>query len=350
MFAAKLKSQIGSEYFQIPVERSSYQPRAEQSTVSRASTDSRAPGPPPKKKMRFGLIQDFQPNFFYDLLVEVVKIYPANYGVCEMYVTDYTSHRDLFDYPSPEETDDFGRDGDSFGYMPTTNKQWPGPWGQTVLHIEVHEPHASHARNVREGDFVHLQNVRCKMSSSGKMEANMWPDRQMHPNKTCVAVIQPHKTSDGQNLLERKEQYWKLRERLTSGAQSKREEGPSRAAAKRQKKKAKEQAKAQQDRPGGELNEKNNATVNKHGKLRDLRYGMCTDSCSWVYQHCCRPEHFTRYPVNGPDVHRSFTTGTRSTLHQPEQKGKSASHRLFSLSPRGVYPRWSSLAGRKRGL
>jgi protection-of-telomeres protein 1 len=57
------------------------------------------------RKQKFQLISGVSYNDYCDLVVEVVKKYPDSHGNMELYVTDYTSHDALFDYPSSQEAD-----------------------------------------------------------------------------------------------------------------------------------------------------------------------------------------------------------------------------------------------------
>lgn len=160
------------------------------------------------KSGKNGLIGKLAFNTFYDLSVEVVKIFPGQYGDLELYVTDYTSNSALFDHPSPDEKDEgVGYDGDAFGIMPMPKREWPGPWGQMTLKIEVKEPHASFIKqNAAEGSLLSLSNVRTKNSRLNKLEANLWPDSR-YPDKILARVVSAQ-NAPIQHLLERKIQYW----------------------------------------------------------------------------------------------------------------------------------------------
>ena len=159
---------------------------------------------------KFSLIKDVTVNKFYDITVEVVKKFPGEYNACELYVSDYTTNSLLFNYPSPDEEDnEMNYTGDPFGFMaPAARREWPGPYGPMVLKVELHEPHASVARDkVKEGDFVFLQNVRIKMSNQNKLEANLWGDSR-YPNKIQVHRILYDDHEEAQDIRKRKDQYW----------------------------------------------------------------------------------------------------------------------------------------------
>jgi len=198
-----------------------------------------------KPSLKFSLIQNCQVQHFYDIFAEVVKIFPAQFGTYEVYVTDYTANELLFNYPSPDEQDDdFSRAGDTFGYMPMPKREWPGPYGSMVLKIEVKEPHARVVRDImKEGEIYFFANVRIKMSNQNKMEGNLWPDR-MFPDK-----VQIHKAAYGdkvkaEEVRMRKEQYWKLK--APAALRSNPISGLSKGQRKNRKKKEKKAAVAQE--------------------------------------------------------------------------------------------------------
>ncbi|PSK42871.1 hypothetical protein B9Z65_6825 [Elsinoe australis] len=208
-YAMIMKSEYGEQVLQytdltqrpqpsIPMNRPELVNSGEYSTTaSRPSAD------------KFGLIKDIQVAKFYDMVVEVVKIFPVKFAdYVEVYVTDYTSNRELYDYPTPEEMDRNGRDGDTFNYMDNSKRDWPGPWGQMVLALEIRYPHMGYIQqHVNERDFIELKNVRIKMSRSSRLEGNLWPDK-LWPDKVLVDKVNPSRSDKGQALLERRDRYW----------------------------------------------------------------------------------------------------------------------------------------------
>lgn len=179
-------------------------------------------------------------NKFHNTLVEVVKIFPGRYGICEVYVTDYTTNKELFSFPAPEEKDDGldGRDGDAYGYMPVSKREWPGPFGSMTLKVDVKEPHASFIMNkVKEGDAIYLQNLRVKLSRMNKMEGSLWPDN-MYPEKVLVHLNKNKDDEALQSLMARKEKYWSSRKHINTHT-----DGDSKPLTKNQKRKRKEKAK-----------------------------------------------------------------------------------------------------------
>lgn len=180
-------------------------------TTASSATSHSATAPTPWHK--FALVQDVQVNKFHDLTVEVVKIFANKYGdSVDMYVTDYTSHKELYDYPSPEESAKEGGDGDAYGYIATRHEGFPGPWGQRVLLVEVRQPHMSYLmQSVKVGDFVDIRNVRIKISRAGRLEGNMWLDNKF-PDKVGITKIKPGSNEESRGVVERRTAYWSARE------------------------------------------------------------------------------------------------------------------------------------------
>lgn len=155
---------------------------------------------------KFRLIQDAVCENYYDLVVQVVKMFPGP-AFSELYVTDFTSNSSLFEYALPGK-EDAGRDGDDYGYVSNRKKEWPGPWGRFVIKVELKPPHSLFANaQVKDGDFLKLQNVRVKSSRDSKMEANMWQDN-IYPERVQIQKIIPSTSAEGEALLGRMDAYW----------------------------------------------------------------------------------------------------------------------------------------------
>jgi len=162
---------------------------------------------------KFSLIKDMAPNKFCDMVVEVIKIFSAQGGgFVELYLSDYTENRMLYDYPTPEEVaSEGGADGDPHSYLRTNKKDWPGPWGQRVLKMEVQYPHAGFVhKSVKEGDYVHIRNARAKLGQSNKLEGNLWADSRW-PDRIDISLCKPSKSVECEALVERRRQYWDAR-------------------------------------------------------------------------------------------------------------------------------------------
>ncbi|KAH0342347.1 hypothetical protein KCU81_g5709, partial [Aureobasidium melanogenum] len=199
-------------------------------------------GGAPQNNFKFRLITNVNYNDYCDLAVEVVKRFPNSNGSMELYVTDYTANDSLYDYPAPDDADadDDSRDGDYYGYISNVTgkrKTWPGPSGRRTLQVELLPPHAGYARDrVKEGDFVKLSNVRIKQSGAGKMEGNLWPDRQF-PDKILVHQLKDVKQL--KTLVDRREGYWREHNaQIEAKQQSKETEGQGKRLTKKQKRKA----------------------------------------------------------------------------------------------------------------
>ena len=166
----------------------------------------------PAWKDKFALIRDIGCDSFHDLVGQVIKIYPHNDRV-ELYVTDYTSNNLLWNYEwGEDDVDGSGREGDAYNYVPraSTNKKWPGPFGKMTLTVTLWPPHAYFSRqNVKEGDYVHLRNVRIKFSRDSKLEGVLHSD-QRYPDRIDVTILKNNENDDRvKDLLRRKREYSK---------------------------------------------------------------------------------------------------------------------------------------------
>ncbi|KAK8249220.1 hypothetical protein IWZ00DRAFT_321210 [Phyllosticta capitalensis] len=198
---------------------------------------------------KFRLLKDCtQNNKFHDLVVEVRKIFQSSYDRCEIYVTDYTENPRFFSYDRQPEQN--GREGDIFGHLDSTlDKNWSGPWGQHTMLVMLFEPHAAHSmRTVRQGDIVHLKNVRIKEDpKQSKLEGVMHQDRRF-PNRSDV--IKPNQPDARMVELEnRKRKYWAQFQRPESeqGDGEQKKSKSKKRAEKRRAQKERLQARREQD-------------------------------------------------------------------------------------------------------
>lgn len=162
---------------------------------------------------KFKLVKELAHFNFADICAQIVKKYPLPYGGCDLYVSDYTSNKDMWFYPPPEAEDNSERDGDVFGYAGGLSKrQFPGPYEFNVLKVNVKDPHAHFVnQKVAEGDFVLLRNVKMKIKSEGaKLEGDMWPDDR-NPEKVQVSKLMNHDLEEIRDVLQRKQRYWASR-------------------------------------------------------------------------------------------------------------------------------------------
>lgn len=162
----------------------------------------------PRGRPKFSLIKDLSCGIFVDLVTQVVKTFPEDYQRFLLYVTDYTQNKQLFNYTSKEGGP---HDGDEYGYTSRSNRDWPGPYGQMTLQVTLWEPHSQYARqNIKENDFVLLQNVNIKMGRmSGVMEGSLHTDRR-YPEKIQVIPMNDNDSDeDIKKLVKRKLEYWK---------------------------------------------------------------------------------------------------------------------------------------------
>lgn len=160
-------------------------------------------------KDKFSLIKDVTCDTYYDLVGQVVKLYPHSNRV-ELYLSDYTSNNLLWNYEwGQNDGDGSGREGDSYNYVPRNsgNRQWPGPFGKMTLTVTLWPPHGY--QNVKENDFVHLRNVHIKWSKDAKLEGAMHSDRR-YPDKIDVTILKNSEDDERvKDVLRRKREYMK---------------------------------------------------------------------------------------------------------------------------------------------
>lgn len=167
---------------------------------------------PQARRDKFSLIKDVVIDVFYDVVGQVVKIFPSN-GCVELYITDYTSNNLLYNYEWGQDGGEgLSRDGDEYGYVSRTSsrRQWPGPFGKMTLTVTLWPPHSYFANgNVKELDFVHLRNMRVKWSRDAKMEGSLHSDR-LWPDRIDVTILKDNRDDDRvKDVLRRKLDYTK---------------------------------------------------------------------------------------------------------------------------------------------
>ncbi|KAL8909455.1 MAG: hypothetical protein Q9171_005023 [Xanthocarpia ochracea] len=212
-------------------------------TPSTAGTPSSFLG----RREKFALVKDLQINMFYDLVGQVVKIYPSN-GVVELYITDYTSNNLLFDYS-------WGHGDDESSDLP----KWRGPLGKNTLIVSLFPPHSYSAQsNVKEDQYVFLRNTRIKYSKNLKMEGSLHTDR-VNPDRVDITIIRDTNDDRVKDILRRKLEYTKRWSRdkdafvsLAQGQKRKQNEEPKLSkgqARKRRKQQREEEARKKEQQP-----------------------------------------------------------------------------------------------------
>ena len=158
---------------------------------------------------KFSLLKDMNVDTFYNLVGQVVRLYPSN-GRVELYVTDYTRNCLVWDYPEPDDENGTGREGDEFDYTASSNKKWNGPYGKMTLTVTLWGNNAYFVQqNLKENDFVHLRNVHIKWSKDAKVEGALHTDRR-YPDRIDVTVLKNADDDDRvKDVLRRKRDYWK---------------------------------------------------------------------------------------------------------------------------------------------
>ena len=163
-----------------------------------------------RARQKFSVVKDVVVDNFYDLVGQVVKIWPNN-GRTELYISDYTSNALLFNYEWGREGN-FGetRDADTYSHLSRLgSKKWPGPFGKMTLMVTLWPPHSSFAESdVKENDFVFLRNTRIKYNSDGRLEGGLHTDRR-YSERIDVTILNDHSDDRVKDVLRRKKDYSK---------------------------------------------------------------------------------------------------------------------------------------------
>lgn len=212
---------------------------------------------------KFSAIKDVEHEKFYDLVGQVIKIYPS-YNDVELFITDYTSNVLLHNYEWGGGGQGIGgyREGDEYNYLPRSRKDWPGPFGKLTLMVSLMSPHSHFASsNVRENDFVFLRNVRIKQSSSRTLQGSLWQD-QKYLERIDVGVITDKSDHRVKDILRRKLEYKKRFDAQSArfvdearGQKRDRDEPLSKSQNKKRRKQQKEQEEEQERLRGNKQRE-----------------------------------------------------------------------------------------------
>ena len=161
------------------------------------------------RRNKFALIKDVQIDTFYDLVGQVVKIYPSN-GVVELYLTDYTSNNLLYNHEWGRDDPDAEAHGsDSLHRSASSSRQWPGPHGKMTLTVSLFPPHSYFAQsNVEENQFLSLRNTRIKWSKDGKLEGSLHTDR-INSDRVDITILKDYSDDRVKEVLRRKLEYTK---------------------------------------------------------------------------------------------------------------------------------------------
>lgn len=230
------------------------------------SVSGDTPAIPLQRHEKFSLIKDVQIDMFYDLVGQVIKMYPSN-GCVELSITDYTTNQLLYNYEWGGAGGGASREGDDYNYIPrnSVHKKWPGPFGRMTLTVALWPPHSYFAESdVKEQDFVFLQNVRIRFSRDAKVEGSMHTD-QRHTDRNSVTILKDHRDDRIKNVLRRKLEYSKKfktqsEQFVEDPSRHKRKQTESsETLSKRQAKKNRKQQKGQpKDQEGREESKKKN--------------------------------------------------------------------------------------------
>ncbi|KAE8388652.1 telomere-binding alpha subunit central domain protein [Aspergillus alliaceus] len=151
-----------------------------------------------RTQRKLTLIKDIREGTIVDLIGEVVKIYPRNSDKVLLYISDYTTNKNLQDHTPLDD------DPDTFYYR--SRKKWTGPPGQMSLPVTLWEPHASFAReNIKDNDIIILKYVHIKANRHNlTLEASMHSARYHN-----LRSIDPDRDVNAKELRRRRQDYYK---------------------------------------------------------------------------------------------------------------------------------------------
>jgi protection-of-telomeres protein 1 len=197
-------------------------------------------------KRKEALIKDLTFDKFYDIKALVVNIYYTNHETVELKVTDYTAHKDLYEYVDPEMDRELA-----------FRRDWRGPFGQVTMNVLLHEPHAAWARgHITNGDFIFLRNVRTKSSPQKYLEGVLYGDRQK-PDQVDVRKLFEDSAID--DIKERRDAYEHRRSEQVTVHFVNAPKKPSAKASAKKKAEKKEKQRLQKAADVKELEEKQEA-------------------------------------------------------------------------------------------
>lgn len=164
------------------------------------------------KREKFSLVKDMTIKTYYDIVAEVVKLYPSN-GKVDLYVSDYTDNQCLYLYEwgqNEDEDSKESREGDEFSYIRRSSKnsqKWPGPFGKLTLPITLWPPHSYSAQEkVKENDIVFLRNVHVRLDQDSKMVGSLHYDKR-DPDRVDITLLKERVSPRVTGVLQRKQKY-----------------------------------------------------------------------------------------------------------------------------------------------
>ena len=151
---------------------------------------------------KFSLIKDVGVDRFYDIVGQVVKVFPTQDRL-QLYITDYTENPFLFTYETHEEAPD------GYGSMTQTGRKWQGPLGRYTLLIYAFPPHSYWTcQNVNPGDFVQVRNVRIRLNrNDNRMIEGALHGEKANPDRVNIKVVKVQDNDRVKDLLMRKQEY-----------------------------------------------------------------------------------------------------------------------------------------------
>ena len=174
-------------------------------TATTASTAAVVPA-----RDRFSLVKDMvapmaehhqkpRGNYF-DMVGKVVKTFNDRHAY-ELYITDYTENKHLYDYQ---------RDPND----PKHLAKWRGPWGKYTLQITLWDINQQMALGkIMEGGYLYVRNMCLRFDTTKKsIEGSLHKDQQ-HPMRPDFTVILNKHDPRVRAIEQREDDYWRRYEK-----------------------------------------------------------------------------------------------------------------------------------------
>ncbi|KUJ09981.1 uncharacterized protein LY89DRAFT_787664 [Mollisia scopiformis] len=214
-----------------------------------------------RSRDKFSLLKDVEPERFYNILGQVIKVYGSGDRVT-LYLSDYTANSKFYNYAWGEDANAAVREGDEYGYTKTKSKEskaWPGPFGKMTIQLTLYDAHAAFVQDeIEVNQWVLLSNVQIKFGNiGGLLEGFLRGDTHRFEGKIQVKVMEQAEDPDQNDTrwkeaVRRRVEWWKkfekqkqniLDEASGAGLKRKNEEELSKGNSKKRRKEMRELAK-----------------------------------------------------------------------------------------------------------
>jgi len=147
---------------------------------------------------KFKLFKDLKDHMFCNAIVQVIMKPWVEGDRATLWVTDYTSNEAFKRFTHEARPDSDPSDGDPYGYIKTSQQDWPGPYGQRAMQVSAWGYHATAiGANVRQKSWLMLRNLQIKFGSNGLyLEGFLREERNSFDRKLGVEVLETNEAAD----------------------------------------------------------------------------------------------------------------------------------------------------------